>query len=165
VVFQAVVGAEMIRPVVMLLAFARRRLIWCAIQQNFRAVGNEPDPLASDKPRSTRRGARLGAGKNPTRLRPQTAGLAAGQRARSAELRRIFAAPRHGPVVIAELLKLARTGSPDLVRVAACRKRLDRGYGRSLNPTPDQSRPAVTVNIVQFSDPDDEQPVQRIIKG
>jgi hypothetical protein len=61
-------------------------------------------------------------------------------------------------------VQLSKNGEPEAVQVMAVRELLDRGYGRSLNPTPEQGRPPVIVQIMTFGDEpssvviDDEPP-------
>jgi hypothetical protein len=56
-------------------------------------------------------------------------------------------------------VKLAKFGSPDLVRVAVCRELLDRGFGKSqVAPDERSGAPPVVVQIRVFDDPDAKPP-------
>lgn len=62
------------------------------------------------------------------------------------------AAQLHGPAAIAELAKLMRKHRSGMVRVAAAREILDRGYGKATQPLSSDPESPLIVEIARFAD-------------
>ena len=56
-------------------------------------------------------------------------------------------AHKHGPDAIAELARLAKQGRSEMVRIAAIRELLDRGYGKACQPVEGQVQFGISAEL------------------